>query len=866
MDHVPDDVSAAPRRPSYRGRSSFAHTSPSPPSASQPDQREKAFSQQNRRLQLRNTGFRGVLLSSTQITPQLPGWRSPSPRLEPDENKENSRPSVTSTSPHNQGRISSLQIRSVSNILLELNNSTQTRTSKRPSAAGLFMFSSPSPSSCNRSPPLSPSPDDGRTSMKIRESSWNSPFGSLDRPKRREDSTRAPRRDTSRYIEHLESQLAATLNRVDDADSPVYTAQASKIKSLTAELRALRQELAGWEERFEARVREEIGSMMERETKFRVKIRALEKDVEAKDNKIRELEWEVEMGNRRLRNLEAIKSTNRNLERRVDVLTELLAHAPLRTEPEPIASPESNPTTSTPRPKSMFSRIPLSPVRRPLFQSATEPQSIPSILEQASTPPDGSAEGPFAHSRGLSCVSMESCLDSGLGDSCSQMSTRTLESQRSSMVSNASSNPPFWGTSFPLSPDFQAKLQHRQRQMRRFPSGSHTLKPLILPAAAGALSPPGNLLSPTHAEETPRGRRWSRDIAQEDDHLPPKAHEATLHALEGSTRHFQTFEEAISGHTLSDAVGANYSPVGDETPAHQVPDTSPYLTAADSSGGLVRRSSCLSPQFSIMDTLRRARHMSKGDLTPRSIEARPVSPDVPPPTPPSRPLPFATDLAAELIWLPIRYIKDYFLHSSAIARRILINAWHANWTTLRRFSWWIFGVVLGRRRRNAWFFKMPGDGIMPGSRQQPRNHPYLGCQCISCKTHLASGTRLPVEPAHPVALTTSPDDKLGLCKSPSASQRLARSIQLWTRFSLVLVLAVGLAMRDGPASLMCECLRYDVSPLNSGSGVETTNAADTGASTCMARTLAPSPLRCNQGMASAGASDDGEVDRHDEPG
>ncbi|KMU89081.1 hypothetical protein CIHG_06883 [Coccidioides immitis H538.4] len=72
--------------------------------------------------------------------------------------------------------------------------------------------------------------------------------------------------------------------------------------------------------------------MVDRESQLRSKVRALERELETKDNKIRELEWEAEMDHQRLRSLEAVNSTNRSLERRVDVLTELLAQSPSKSE------------------------------------------------------------------------------------------------------------------------------------------------------------------------------------------------------------------------------------------------------------------------------------------------------------------------------------------------------------------------------------------------------------------------------------------------------------------------------------------------------------------------------------------------------
>ena len=835
-----NDIPDAPRRPSHQGAAHLVHSPPSLPAASQPD---KPFNLQNRRLQLRNSGFRGALLAPRNISPRVQAWTSPSRGSQPDEQPENPEPHVTGLSSGDRRIITpSSQARSVSNILLQLSNSSQRPSPSRPSAYTLFQ-TSPSPSSPGyQLPSRTPSPVEYRKkAMKAGRGSGKSPFGSLERQKGRGDSARATRRDTSRYIEHLETQLAATMNNAESAGTPVSAAQISKIKSLTAEVRVLKQELTEWEETFEERIQEEIGTMMERETKSRAKIRALEKDTELKDNKIRELEWEVEMGNRRLRNLEAVKITNRNLERRVDVLTELLAHSPMRNETDAISRPtfdispdtESAATNSTARPKSMFSRLPLSPVRRPFFHSMAEPQSIPSILEEACSPPQGSGAGPFAHTRGFSGVSMESGFDSGLGESCSLASTRAVDSQRSSMMSQASSNSSIWGTSFSLSPELQGRFQNRQRQMRRFPSGSNSLKPLILPAAASAYSPTGNLLNPVHAQDASRERPLSPDPGTCDGYLQdsdsPKSHEATLNALEGNTYQYQTFEEALSGHTISDAPDATYSPFDGSTQVRQL-DASPYIEPAQSTVGSVRRSRCISGQFSIIDTVRGARHMSNRDITAYSLTRSPPS---------SRRLSSLENLATEVTWLPLRYIKDFISQSLTAARRILINAWHANWTKFRKASWWIIGFVLGKRRRSTLFANMYKDRTVRGS------CPQHGGSSVSSRSRPVSGTRLPVEPDNSGSVARNTGPNFELSGPLTGTQALTRSVQLWARFSFALVLAVGLAVRDGPDTLMCDCLRVNSenphSDLCPGPSVEDEKTVDIDFSDRMVRTPSPHP-------------------------
>lgn len=160
--------------------------------------------------------------------------------------------------------------------------------------------------------------------------------------------------------------------------------------------------------------------------------------------------------------------------------------------------------------------------------------------------------------------------------------------------------------------------------------------------------------------------------------------------------------------------------------------------------------------------------------------------------------PVLENLATEVTWLPLRYIKDFLSHSVAAARRILINAWHANWTKFRKFTWWILGLVLSKQRRNTLFTKSSRNGTP--CRQNDHG-------CASSNPRTVSGTRLPVDSSRSGAVTTSTGCNFELSGPLTDVHPLPRTIQLWAKFSFALVLAVGLAVKDGPGSLMCDCLR-----------------------------------------------------------
>jgi polyhydroxyalkanoate synthesis regulator phasin len=142
------------------------------------------------------------------------------------------------------------------------------------------------------------------------------------------------------YVEHLEGQLAALQNQLRALTSPTSTKlQSSKLRSLTAESRVLRQEVAEWEARFNERVRDETATRLEVEAGLRARIRALEHEVELRDARLAELECEVTRLRRGPDSLEALQDENLALARRLDVLTDVLAQSPTKAADTRPASP-----------------------------------------------------------------------------------------------------------------------------------------------------------------------------------------------------------------------------------------------------------------------------------------------------------------------------------------------------------------------------------------------------------------------------------------------------------------------------------------------------------------------------------------------
>ncbi|KKZ60108.1 hypothetical protein EMCG_00799 [[Emmonsia] crescens] len=843
------------RPPSSRRASIFHPTrlsSVSPPRR----QPEKPCSAQNRRLQLRNAGFRGALLPARKITPPFTRWRSISGDSDQHLDEQNNDTASIDRSP-NLSRPTTSHTRR-SSILQEINNSTQRRyrQSPRPPAASLFHdLPSPDPST-NDFPTYSPSKCTGQLGPPIdldtfdysdpdmpakskRSSSWRSPsFSSLDRPKRRLNMTnRNADLEVSRYIEHLEEQLAASLDRVESVDSSTTNVQAAKFKALNAEFKILKQELLEWETKFETRLKGELRNTIDKESGLRAKIRALERDIEIKENKIHEQQWEIEMATKKLQNMEAVNSTNRSLERRIDVLTELLAQSPTRIESSPglkcmpeAFSPRADGVYRTPRPRSMFSKIPLSPVRKELFQPLSVPGSIPSLDPSVhdDRPADRSYTSSPQRNRQTDDADLMS-LDSGVGDSCSPPSTRAPESQRSSMISHSSSNSSFWGTSFPLSPEVQGKFSNRHRRMRRFPPGSCALKPLILPTTSPHV-PAGQVhrhsfssdpispfhLRPTSAHDSPNSTWMESD---------------TLRALEGQSHRYQTFDEAINDHRISVGMTPLESGLDDRSATgssriffDDVHPSTPMEPPAYVTQEQIEPSKRI-PPCSLEKELRQTSYSSSTRLGPRTNPKmdRDITPVAILDSRVARlrkiyPVPCSSIRSLDSRRDAFYYIWDAVPSPVYLVRRIIANAWHANWKRLGKLSWWVLGLFLGGQPRNQWLknkhqcqtsYNNDKSTAATSNTKHVTNSSHSGMRSLTSRVEETPTKRATkVQPDDTSALMCTPP---GVCAreyplfiSPETPPN--RPFELWAKFSFALVLAIGLAVRDGPASLMDECL------------------------------------------------------------
>lgn len=475
---------------------------------------------QTRLLRLRKAGFRGAVIAGRRVSPIFSSPSSLPDSVVHPTNDENSSRTAEKRMLYGEDRPPSPV-----NILQEIQNSTRRNRHSPKQAFGEIFQENPVDENALESPSgtswynpghtsCSPSPSNAiRPKMlRLRENQWTAKSPSALSPSiakqgRGRKGNRANRRSTSfesaTYIEHLESQLAAANAKLDSAMSPtVSKARAAKLRALSDESRLLRQEVSNWEASFEQRVRDQLESRAEVEKGMSAHIERLEEEIEVKDARVKELEWELDSMTTRIREVEGIEDVNRNLERRIDVLTSLVAQSPTKLN---LCSAASSPTKEDPfsrarRRRSMLPRLPSSPggVRLSL-NTATDtgfwssrrfgsnsstlasPQGTSRLIEEEEgaektmelLPRDKHSS--FSSNTSASCPSAPFSL------------TRPASVRSASSVDLSSPELPF-----PLDVDSQTKSVNRQRRMRRFPSGLCTLKPLLLPKTAVSASLPAS--------------------------------------------------------------------------------------------------------------------------------------------------------------------------------------------------------------------------------------------------------------------------------------------------------------------------------------------------------------------------------------
>ena len=300
--------------------------------------------------------------------------------------------------------------------------------------------------------------------------------------------------ETAKYIEHLESELAATQTQLSSMTSPtVMQARSLKMRALNAETRTLHEELAQWESKFHERVQEEIEHRTRIEAGLKSRIRVLETETEEYAQKVRELKHQLEAS---AASLNATETANVELERRLEVVTGLLASP--KKEEASFTFTNDRPRHS--RQRSMLTRFPTTGSLLPPAKllPTTGPVTPPCLVPVDLIPRKSELEARQETMNALIGTS-ESVFPQGIPEDGPPVSECGTSSKRSSFrlswstpesVSAGESVAPSTGGGRP------------SRRMRRFHAGSVMPKPLLLPTANCLMSIPASA-PPLEQNQTP---------------------------------------------------------------------------------------------------------------------------------------------------------------------------------------------------------------------------------------------------------------------------------------------------------------------------------------------------------------------------
>ena len=773
-------------------------------------------SRQARKLQLRNAGFRGAAVPTRKVTPKSmysSNWSSTSGRPGSSD-AENVSPSGWKQRTTSHGR------RKSGGILQEIGNSTVTRPKKsrpRMSSSKLFSNDDSGDNAAYEGAPSSPPPP--KTTIRTRSVKSRQPKVSHRR--------RSVSAEMSKYIEHLETELAATQSQLSAIASPTVTREYnSKMRTLNVESKHLQDELAEWETKYELRVQEEVDKHYTIESSLRNRIRDLEQDVDDTKSRVQELEIQL---NSTSESLEAVEAANVNLEKRIEIMSELLAASPTKID---LHAQTPGRAQKHIRPKSMLPRFPTasSLIGSPERQPRTQPASpLLSFAHQSPNLPESPSHGSFP-------LELHSDYTS---EAESVFSEASITGDSMTSVENFEGRPSFnpWNMQLPSN-----SRTRPMRRMRRFGAGSVGPKPLILPSTSQCDHLPPSSAPPLERSETtplfslPRtrleqygdpfsGRRRASTIATELSIARIIASPIATEEIQGFNEDtLMTLSSPLSsnsrditqrlssfgsgpGCNLMDeltAIQSNEwtestepaSDVQEELQDGQVEESSESISLdiaerGDAYGDAIG--------YDDLSTNPESRITSKSTITaiPTHQRSRSRSVNIPVTGTSISALDRLRILFGDLWRSPIALARHFIQAAQARMRipRPLLNV-----------QWWLVGVLLGPMARRRMLSR--GE-CCEDLEEQP-----LQLEDTPCKSgvdeELAYGTMYQTPTRSPASKSSRLRRRTG-SKTRCPHRRSKHSPLLWIKFSITLAFAIGAAFKDGPGSLlkstMCSCRR-----------------------------------------------------------
>ncbi|TKA25442.1 hypothetical protein B0A50_06309 [Salinomyces thailandicus] len=845
-------------------------------------------SRQTRRLQLRNAGFRGSAVPTRKVTPKSVSsgtkWSGLSGIMSGND-AENMTPSKAAE----EGDLLVGKSRREASgggdgVLQEIDGTgsiAPTKGKKARVSSGIRqLFSAPDANHTDtHMDPLSPPPPPSIRTIKARSI----------KTKAKMNKRRSVSGETRLYVDHLEAELASAHAHLQTlASTGTSQEQSTRLRQLQSEARQLQQEVAEWETKYDDRVQELTDDHRDVEGALRAHVRRLEDAADETRYRICELETSLETARAAVI---AAEVANVNLEKRLEVLSSILATSPtkldLHSKTSGALDLNRDRDRKHRRPKSMLPRFPTasslatSP-ERPYFRTPHPPQQPPMTPALPLTSPASWLASP-THTPAFNIPPffppISSSPSSAGGDAESIFSptsatplhdrARADDSMTTLADAPPTTSPPMSSSSFfnPGIPSShhtpQTRLNCRPaRRMRRFGAGAHGVKPLILPSTNGTTTTSTTGHGAWHVEEAlttpPRLDRSETDPG----FTLPRCTAAT--AMEGEVDGEDVSSVEAGARSPSSSVLARRRAATDAYATRELimrPPPRPLsLCLPDTSTGEALDSVTCRRVMERRDSSVRARSWSGGrnlmeelcalgklesersweeegrngsreekkhrsEATAEEDEEQgttlaALSPGLPETSP--------TSLLAPWRRLPSLFSTTHH-NPLALARHLVSTAQaHAPWNwilpaPLRSVQWWLVSMLLGpmARRRlgstraGAATTALAGRGDCAGEDDNAEESA-LAYGTFTPSSPTPAGTACSTSPPlsstpPPPNLSSPPPRKHHQPHShrsnahshnDAAPAYAKHSPWLWLRFSLTLAVAVGVAFREGPGSLL----------------------------------------------------------------
>jgi hypothetical protein len=195
------------------------------------------------------------------------------------------------------------------------------------------------------------------------------------------------------------------------------------------------------------------------------------------------------------------------------------------------------------------------------------------------------------------------------------------------------------------------------------------------------------------------------------------------------------------------------------------------------------------------------------------------------------------------------YMREIKRDPTALARRVIANAWCSNWKRFGKLSWWVLGLFLGPGWKQK-VEKKKGWEAYDGENIVQAEHERLNSPGQSLEQDRPR--RSPTKPRIPRQLSRFQPKKVNFidarqkgatwanrhrqvqqveCKSCEQRSKASwgKSLYLWGKFSVAIMLAVGGAVFNGPEEMLKDCdLHIDAATdTQSGLGHDLPDASET---------------------------------------